>query len=102
MAVQSLYDGDVFSMFLLMGFIYNISVSIIITLVTRCYGAIYLVPDQVFTSIGIQSEAGDESQELIMSIEQGAKKASRSVTQFLSIFDTAIRMTNKPPKIKTG
>ena len=89
--IVSNFEGDSLTTFFLIGMMFNIATTIIISLVTRAYGAIYLVPDQVFSAIGIKGEEGNESQELISSLQQGAQQASQSVSGFLSVTDVVTK-----------
>lgn len=76
---------------LFLGILFNVSTLLTINIVTRAFGAIYLVPDQVFVSIGVHSEAGDESREMIMAMQQSARQASQSITGTLSLIDSVYR-----------
>lgn len=84
-AILAMYHENMLAQLFIMGIMFNISITMSISLITRAFGAIYLVPDQVFTAIGIRGEQGDESREMLMSIQQAAQSGSQAVVGFLSL-----------------
>lgn len=86
LVVHNNFKGGQFELLFFLGLLYNLGVGLIVAMASRAFGAIHLIPDQVFGVIGVQGEADDESKSFVTAIEQSAKKGAEETTKILTTF----------------
>ena len=88
--VHGQFKGAIFEFLFFLGLIYNLGVGLVIAMATRAFGAIYIIPDQVFGAVGIQGESDDESRSFVSALEQSAKKGAEDTSKILTTFTSVI------------